>query len=170
MARVFRHTREKIVKKIKKQTIASIKNWHHSLYYIGKKTVTGNWCFQPFLCHWAFSPNSTVLSVVFVSFHLLTAVCSRAFSVKECNWLGCSEIKYIGHKIHAKQLLLLFFKHDRYHSCWFVHAFKSIFVYFYVSSQEPVLPNGSWVNQSMPGGRLASLAGFFSSFYPEHIL
>ena len=39
MAKVFRHTREKVVKKIKlKQTIASIKNWHHSLYYIGKKT------------------------------------------------------------------------------------------------------------------------------------
>lgn len=48
-----------------------------------------------------------------------------------------------------------FFIHDMYHSCWFVHALKSIFVYFYVSSQyqsHPVSPKGSWVNRSMPGG------------------
>lgn len=107
MARVFRHTREKVVKKNKtKQNIASIKNWHHLLYYIGKKTVTGNWYFQPFLCHWVL--NSTVLSVVFASLHLLAAVCSWAFSVNERNRLGCFRNQRERTQDSCKTIIIIF--------------------------------------------------------------
>lgn len=95
----------------------------------------------------------------------LTALCSLTWQLlvivvvfsgnEKVPGLGCTRVEYERHKIHAKLFFPLFFRIDKYRSCWLIHAF-GVFVEVHLWGVFNVLELG----MTTCWGLLASLARF----------